>query len=252
MAKLEISLSKEKFDALDESLKSYYVATQDGGFELEGVGSIQRALEAEKKSKEAAVNAAVEKAKAEALKPYEGVDIDAAKAAIEAAAKAEEDKQKKAGDFEGLKAQLEERYSKEIAKREEAIKAATDEKNSILANLKREKLANVLTEKGVLADRVKYLVGELDNDIELVSDDNGFSLKKIGGIGDATEFDLIIDGVKEKSPFFFASSSASGSGASGSSSNGNGNGKTITRAQYEANPGQYATQLASRELTVTP
>lgn len=250
MAKLEISLSKEKFDALDESLKSYYVATQEGGYELDGVGSIQRALEAEKAAKKKAVEDAVEKAKVEALKPYEGLDVEAAKAAIEAAEKAAEDKHKKAGDFESLKVQLEERHQKALEKKDEEIKVVKDENSAILSTLKREKLANTLTEKGVLPDRVKYLVGELDTEIELARDDNGFSLKKIGGIGDATEFDLIIDTVKEKSPFFFASSSASGSGASGSSTNGNSGVREIPRAEYDANPVAFAKQLAKGEVTL--
>jgi hypothetical protein len=114
----------------------------------------------------------------------------------------------------------------------EKTAAAKAEVDAIKSNLKREKLANVLTEKGVLPDRVKYLVGELDADIELVSDENGFSLKKIGGIGDATEFDLIVEGVKEKTPFFFAATGASGSGASGSNGNG-GNAKQMKRIDFE-------------------
>jgi hypothetical protein len=41
MAKLDIRLTQEQHAALEESLKQYYVATEDGkGFELEGIGSI--------------------------------------------------------------------------------------------------------------------------------------------------------------------------------------------------------------------
>lgn len=249
MAKLE-TLTKEQFDALSDELKEYYKVNQEGKYDLDGIGELKRAVKAEKDRTEAAIKAAVEKATADALKPYEGLDVEAAKNAIAEAAKAEEDKKKKAGDFDGIKAQLEERHAKDIEKKEAEKKALADEKAAILSNLKREKLANVLTEKGVLPDRVKYLVGELDKDIELVSDDNGFTLKKIGGIGDATEFDSIIETVKEKTPFFFAATGASGSGASGSQSNNGGQGKVIPRAEYDANPAAYAGQLAKGEATL--
>lgn len=246
MAKLALTLSKEKFDELDETLKEFYTTTKDGGYELDGVGSLKRAIEAEKAEKQNAIDKAI----AEALKPYEGVDLEAAKKAIADQRKAADEKLKEEGNFDKYKEEYERRINELDAKRAQEVEAERTEKNSILANLKRERLANVLTEKGVLSDRVKYLVGELDSTIELVSGESGFSLKKIGGIGDDTEFNAIIEDVKTKSPFFFASDNIPGSGASGSNGNG-GNGKTITRKQYEANPLQYAKQLATRELTLT-
>jgi AMMECR1 domain-containing protein len=224
MAKLEISLAKDAFDALDESVKQFYTLNKDGQYELDGIGSIQRALEAEKASKKAAVDAAVEKAKAEALKPYEGVDLEAAKKAIADAQKAEDDKLTAAGDIEAIKKGYEERIAALETKHKTDLEAVQSENAATLTTLKRERLANVLTEKGVLPDRVKYLVHEMDADTELVRGENGFDVRKKGGIGDATEFEALIEGVKTNSPFFFAADNATGSGASGSDGKG-GNGK---------------------------
>lgn len=56
MAKLEITISKEKFEGLDESLKGYYVTNQEGQYELEGIGAMSRAFSAEKKETERLTN----------------------------------------------------------------------------------------------------------------------------------------------------------------------------------------------------
>ncbi len=137
----------------------------------------------------------------------EGFDFDRARAAMEALERAEEEKLAKKGEFDKLLEQKQRAW-------EERIGAVTSERDGILNNLKREKLANVLAEKGVLPDRARFLVRELENDIELASDDNGFSLRKVGGVGDAAEFDAIVETVKQKYPFFFGASLAPGSGAS--------------------------------------
>ena len=58
-------------------------------------------------------------------------------------------------------------------------------------------------------------------------------LKKKGGIGDAAEFDAVIEAAKQKTPFFFAANGASGSGASGSGK-GTSSEVTMTGAAFEA------------------
>ena len=96
------------------------------------------------------------------------------------------------------------------------MQAATAKEQSLLANLKRERLQNFLVEKGVLADRAAYALVDIGEQIELASDDSGFSLRLKGGIGDAKELEAAVEGLKAKSPFLFAADGASGSGASGS------------------------------------
>ena len=98
----------------------------------------------------------------------------------------------------------------------------TAERERLLTNLKRERLQNYLVEKGVLADRAAYAFVDIGEQIELASDDSGFSLKLKGGIGDAKELETVIESLKAKSPFLFSADGASGSGASGSNSNGTG------------------------------
>ncbi len=241
---LKIKIAKGDYEALDDSLKTLYVADGDN-FKLDA--DYEDVTGLKNKANELL---AEQKRLKEQMKAFDGLDPEAARAALAAAQEAEHNKLKDEGNFDKLKEEYERRIAAAEEKARKEFEAVANEKNAILANLKRERLANVLTEKGVLPDRVKYLVGELDSTIELVSGEHGFSLKKIGGIGDDTEFNAIIEDVKTKSPFFFAADNIAGSGASGSDRNG-GNGKTITRKQYETNPLQYAKQLASRELSIT-
>lgn len=138
----------------------------------------------------------------------EGFDFERARTAIEALERAEEEKLAKKGEFDKLLEQKQRAW-------EERISGIAAERDGILTNLKREKLANVLAEKGVLPDRARFLVRELESDIELASDESGFSLRKVGGVGDAAEFDAIVETVKQKYPFFFGASLNPGSGASG-------------------------------------
>ncbi len=204
---LKVRIAQGEYDKLHDSLKTEYIADGDG-YKLDADYEDVTGLKAKRDEL-----LQEQKRLKDAIKAFEGLDPEAARKALDAATAAEDDKLKAAGEFDRLKEQLEQRHKQQL-------EAANTEKATILTNLKREKLANALTEKGVLPDRVKYLLGELDAQIELASTDNGFQLKKINGIGDAAEFDAIIEGVKTSSPFFFAANNASGSGASGSDGGG--------------------------------
>jgi len=159
-------------------------------------------------------------------KQAEGFDFEKAKAALEAQEKAELERLTKKGEWDKLKEQLDLRHTEDLKK----AQAQTDEIRSVLH---KEKLTNKLIEKGVLPDRAKYLVNDLLSQTELVIEDNKFDVKKIGGIGDAVEFDAMIESAKQASPFFFAANGASGSGAHGSNGNGGGSAKSVTRAQWD-------------------
>lgn len=140
-------------------------------------------------------------------------DFDSAQAAIERAKREEEEKLAKKGDFETLLEQKSKAY-------EERIESERREKEQIYSTLKQEKLALELIAKGVLPDRVQYLVKELNERVELDTTDTGFVLRKKGGIGDADEFNALVDEMKAKSPFFFAAQIAPGTGGSGSMTSG--------------------------------
>jgi hypothetical protein len=216
--KLEIEIAKEAYDALAEPLKEAYILGQTGKYELEGVASIQRALEAEKAKK--------------ATKPELLTELEELK---KFKAEHEADQQKAAqADLEAKG-----KYDEAMAAKEKAwnerFEAEKVEKESLFADVKRERLTNELVKRGALPDRAGYLVNELDIEIDLVKDESGYTLKKKGGIGDATEFDAVIEAAKTKTPFFFAATNASGSGASGSTGNGSGTTvKTATKEQVKA------------------
>ena len=146
-------------------------------------------------------------------KQAQDFDYEKARAAIAALERAEEEKLAKKGEFDKLLEQKTKAW-------EERISDVSGRYETLRANLKREKLANVLAEKGVLPDRSKFLVKELEAQIELHEDETGLTLKKVGGVGDAAEFDAIVERVKAEYPFVFGASLAPGSGASGSSGNG--------------------------------
>jgi len=136
-------------------------------------------------------------------------DFEKARTAMEAVERAEEEKLTKRGEFEKLLEQKSKAY-------EERIESEKKERQRIESTLKQEKLALSLIEKGVLPDRVKWLVKDLSEQVELAMTENGFTLRKLNGIGDATEFDALVEELKEKSPYFFAANITSGTGGSAS------------------------------------
>lgn len=209
-------ITKAEFDALPDSLKTKFKADGDNYVLEENTEDVE----------------GLKKSKADILAEKKRIqderdELAKFKAEHEAAtATAEEEKAKAAGDFEKVLA------SKEAAW-QARIDAATAKEATILANLKAERIKTLCAEKGILPERVvaAMAVGDLDNIFELESTESGFSLKKKGGIGDATEVDAIFNDLKTKADYVFAANGASGSGASGS---GNGNGLTPTNGDLSA------------------
>jgi hypothetical protein len=218
---LKIKLNKVEHDKLTDELKTLYIEDGDG-FKLDADYEDVTGLKA--KRDELLKEIAETK---KAMKAFEGLDPEAAKAALDAKQTAEDDKLKAAGEFDVLKKKLEERHTKDLAD-------ATARESALLSNLKRERLQNYLVEKGVLPDRSAYAFVDIGDQIELASDESGFSLKLKGGIGDAKELETVVEGLKSKSPFLFSANGASGSGASGSDGKGSSTAKTVTRAQWDA------------------
>jgi len=217
MAKLDITIAKEAYDALSDELKTFYVATQDGkGFELEGVGSIQRALDAEKTKKATKPELMTE---LEELRQFK-LDQEAA------AAKAAEKDLEAQGKYEEALA------IKEKAWQERIDKEAAD-KAQLLTRLHNEAAKSELIKRGGIPERVDYLAAEIVNQTEFELGEAGAVLRKKGGIGDAAELEAMFGEAKNAKPFFFAADGASGSGASGSDGTG-GSAKTMPMAQFGA------------------
>jgi len=212
-------ITKAEFETLPDSLKSKFKAEgedyilDEPSEDLEGLKRSKAEILAEKKRIQEE-NEALKKFKAE----HEAELAKAQEADLEAKGK----------------------YEEAIAAKEKAWKerfdSAESEKNSLFENVKRERLENELVKRGALAERASYLVGELDAVTELVKGDDGkYTLKKKGGIGDADEFNSMIEAAKndQKTAFFFAPNGASGSGASGSQGGGSA-AKTWNRSQWDA------------------
>jgi len=219
---LKTRIGEADFEKLSEALKTEYIKDGDG-YKLDADYEDVSGLKAKRDELLKDL-----KEKQALLAKYGDLDPDAAKAAIEAAKKADEEGMAARGEYETLKKKLEERHANEL-------QAATADRDKLLSNLKRERLQNYLVEKGVLADRAAYALVDIDNQIELASDDSGFSLKLKGGIGDAKELETAVESLKAKSPFLFSANGASGSGASGSETNGGSAGsQQWTRQQWDS------------------
>lgn len=168
-------------------------------------------------------------------------DFEAASQALEASRRAEEEKLAKKGDFEALLQQKSKAY-------EERLETERREKEQIYSTLKQEKLALELIAKGVLPDRVHYLVKEMTDKVELGTTETGFVLRKKGGIGDADEFNALVDEMKTQSPFFFAAQIAAGTG--GQSSVGNVPVSTRKWSDLNASEKAQAIREANGDLTI--
>jgi hypothetical protein len=140
----------------------------------------------------------------------EDIDLEKAKAALAQMQKLEEEQMQKRGEYEKLIEQKSKAY-------EDRLESERQARANMERMLKQEKLALALIENGVLPDRVNYLVKDLSEQVDLELGDAGFALKRRGGIGDAAEFNQLIEDLRDKSPFFFAANIVSGTGGSGSS-----------------------------------
>lgn len=226
---LKTKLGKADYEALEDSLKTFYIADGDG-FKLDADYEDVTGL----KNKNAELLGKIKDAE-KAVKQFEGLDPEAARAALAAQQKAAEDKLKEEGDFDKLKQEYEARVLAAEKAAEEKIAAAEAKAQQILATLKTEHLSNVLTKKGVDPKRVNGLVRLVGDDVDIVPGERGFQLRKAGGVvGDEQEFDALVNSWKSSpdTDYFFQPTVVSGSGASGSEGSAGG-GKTMPRTQFE-------------------
>jgi chromosome segregation ATPase len=191
------TITKAEFEALPDSLKPKFKADGDS-YQL-----IEEDVEGLKKNKQDILE---EKKKAD----KELDELRKFKADFEA-----NQQKAKQADLEA-QGKYEEALKEKEKAWEDRFKSEQSERNTLLSDIKRERLTNELVKRGALPDRASYLVGELDQVIDLVKGDTGYQLQKKGGIGDATEFDAVIETAKQKTPFFFAGSTQTGGGATGS------------------------------------
>lgn len=227
---LKIKIGKADYEALDDSLKTLYVADGDN-FKLDADYEDVTGLKAK-----AAELLAEQKRLKDQMRQFDGLDPEAARAAIAAAAKAEQEKLTAAGDIDKIKEQLVARHQSELEAKAAEVQAATDRANAIVESLRREKIAHLAIARGVKPDMVEGAIAQGRFDQLLDLNEADFSLHKRDGIGDAKEIDDIFNNFKTKSPSYFLADNVAGSGASGSNGQ-SGNGsipKTATRAEIAA------------------
>jgi hypothetical protein len=182
----------------------------------------------------------------EKTREFEGFDFEKAKTALEEQQRLEHERLAKKGEFDKLLEQNKLAYEQRLEKEK-------TENERLKNTVKQEKLALTLIEKGVLPDRVNYLVKELADQVELHTTDSGFVLRKQNGIGDADEFNAMVEEFKAKSPFFFAAQVSSGTGGSGSQSTATatGNGRTMSKSEFRKLSVTEKYALAKSGVTLT-
>jgi len=217
---LKTKIGKAEFEKLSEDLKKEYIADGDG-YKLDADYEDVSGLKAKRDELLAELADIKKKAKA-----FDGIDPEKAKAALEAAAKAEEEGLAAKGEYETLKAKLEDRHAKELA-------AANERADSVIGKLRAEKIANLAVSKGVKADRIKAALAEGDLDSIFDLDENDFSVKKKDGIGDAKEIDEIFSGLKTSKPYLFEAGNTEGGGAAGSQTSGGGTPKQLKKSEVD-------------------
>lgn len=212
-------ITKEEYAVIPESLKAKFTASGDG-FAL-----IEEDVEGLKKSKTEIL--AEKKRLADEL-----AELKQFKTQYEQSKSADEEaKMKQAGEF----AELEKRLKDKIA---EVEQTAAQKEASLLETFKIEKLRNELISRGVLAvgEASIMAASKLANAVELVPKDSGFEFRVKNGIGDAKEFDQLVEQQKTVNPFLFGSTLVAGSGADGGGSDRGGTSKTMARSAFEQMP----------------
>lgn len=210
-------LTADEFATLPEALKGKFKAESDGYTlieeDVEGLKKSKADILAEKKALTAKL-----------------AELEAFKNEIESRTSQEEQERLIAeGNFKTLEDKLR-------AKLTETEQAAIAERQKLLATLKKDRLESELVKRGILPERVKYAVMELDQKVELDASNDAFSFKVKDGIGDANEFQKLVDGLKTESPFFFAAEGQSGGGATGAGNGGGVGVKAVQRSAFEQMP----------------
>lgn len=213
-----MAITAELFEQLTDAEKPHFVANGDV-YELKvedvtGLKAKRDELLAELKKKN------------DITKQFEGLNPEEARKALTALSEMENKKLADKGRFDEL-----------LAKREQDWKAQLAEKDafasSVMNGFKQKELALTLLEKGVRKEYLDLAGLKLDGQIEVENKNGTLQLRVKDGIGDAAEFDALVEGLKTKYPALFEPNGASGSGASGSNGNG-GNAKTMSKVQWDA------------------
>jgi hypothetical protein len=255
MAKLEINLTKDQFEKLDETQKGFYVAHGDG-YELEGIGGKIRGLEADKKRFEgfSGLNPDEAQKAVETLKSI-GFEVDAQTLsdALELRRQAKDNELVeliKKGDLNSVKESVRSEVRAEYEGEKGKYTTLKSDYDQFFSKNSYKSLQADLTQSGVraeYADDVATILTAHHIQPQLKNGEITWT-DKSGGTADVTK---ILEGLKEKKPAYFGSNGASGGGASGSQSPGGQTAKTMTRAQWDAASPQDRTAFSQAGGSLT-
>ena len=230
---MSLKLTVDTLDDVPENLRSLY-SESDGKFRLavdglEDTAGLKSALQ---KEREAARTAEKQSKAWMAL----GKTPEEIAALVDAQRKAEEDRALKGGEFDKLKAQMNEQHKAELAKKDSAVVAMRAQLERHLVDAQATTAITDL--KGVptlLLPHVKAavkVVEDGDNFAVRVVDANGNP--RVNGKGDFLSIRDLVDEMRQNEVFgrAFEPTGATGSGAGGSGGAGVG-GKTMTRSHFE-------------------
>lgn len=206
---LKIKLGKAEYDALEDSLKTFYVADGEN-YKLDSDAEDVDGLKAKRDEFRTKYEAERDRAKL-----FEGLDPEAVKAALEKVNKADDDDllNKRKYD-ELLKKKSDEWDAKE--------KGLTDKIASMARRQAEQELAMKLTEQGVKPNMAEDLAVTLTaKHIQFIEENGNVVWKTKDGL-ETIDLDKYIPSLKEGKADYFAPQGGPGSGALGSGTNGGG------------------------------
>lgn len=230
---MPLQLTVDTLDAVPENLRSLY-SEADGKFRLavdglEDTAGLKSALQ---KEREAARTAEKQSKAWMAL----GKTPEEIAALVDAQRKAEEDRALKGGEFDKLKAQMNEQHKAELDKERGKSSAM---RTHLERHLVDAQATTAITDlKGVPA----LLLPHVKAAVKVVDDGDNFAVRvvdangnpRVNGKGDFLSIRDLVDEMRQNEVFgrAFEPTGATGSGASGSGGAGVG-GKTMTRSHFE-------------------
>ena len=218
---LKTKISKADYDALNDILKTEYV--QDGeGYKLD---ADYEDVEGLKAKRDELLGKLTETQKA--MKQFEGLDPEAAKAALAKLNELEDGNLLKKQQFDEL-------FAKKKGEWETEKASLTKKISDIIEKQAEQQLAMKLTENGVKPTMAEDLALSLKTKYLSYVEDNGSPVWKTKDGLETVDLDKYIPSLKESKADYFNSTLGGGSGSSGSNGNSGGTAKTWNRSQWDA------------------
>lgn len=219
---LKTKLGKAEYDALEESLKSHYIADGEG-YKLDADYEDVSGLKAKRDELLAKVSDLTKLAK-----QFEGLDPEKAKEALDKLSKQEDDDLLTKRKYDEL---LEKRKSEWEAKE----KSFTEKIQSMVQRQAEQELAVKLTQNGVKPTMAEDLASVLTSrHIKFEESDGKPVWKTMDGL-EAVDLDKYIPGLKENGKAdYFGSTLAQGAGTPPGSQQSGGGAKTMPESQFDS------------------